>query len=146
MKIKLDIGNRFSQTVICISLILLMSSGFSFAGARADGCRGDADCLFCVQQAHLHLPGVQMITKNSGCTPTGRNSSCGFEAAQGAEKVYGIASAAVRLFQPVRSVIFTGAADEDSQFHLSRGLSAPFFQLVTGPKAPIYLRNHSLLC
>ena len=145
MKIKLDIGNRFSQTVICISLILLMSSGFSFAGARADSCWGDADCLFCAQQLHLHLRGVQMTMENSGCTPAGQNSTCGFEAAQGAEKVYGIASA-VRLFQPVRSAIFTGAAGEDSQFHLSRGLSAPFFQLVTGPKAPIYLRNHSLLC
>jgi hypothetical protein len=145
MKLKLNIGNNYTRKVTCIGLILLVSIGFSFAGARADSCRGGADCLTCAQQPHLHLPGLKMTVENSGCTPAGPNSTCGFEAAQGAEKVYGIASA-VRLFQQVRSAIFTAAADADSQFRLSKGLNVPFFQLVPGPKAPIYLRNHSLLC
>jgi hypothetical protein len=145
MNLKSDIGNGFTRKAICINLILFVSISFSFSCVRADSCRGGTDCLICTHQLHRHLPGAQTRMGNPGCTPAGQNSTCGFEAAQGAEKFYGIAST-VRSFHPVRSGIFSGAYGEDGQFHLFRGLIAPFFSPESGPKAPIYLRNHSLLC
>lgn len=145
MSLKFNIGHAFARKTICSSLILLISIGFSFGGAQADSCRGDADCLICTQQLHRHLAGAQPRAENANCTPGEQNSTCGFEDTQGAEKFYGLAST-VRSFHQVRSGIFCGAYGEDGQFRLCRELIAPFFLSDPGPKAPIYLRNHSLLC
>jgi len=145
MNLELNIGNTLSRKVFCASLILLMGMGFSFSGAQADSCRGTADCLICAQQPHRHLPPVQTTMENPGCRPTQQNSTCGFKSAQGAEKIYGIASSA-RSFNPVRSAIFVSASDEEGQFRISRGLIALYFLRDQGLKTPIYVRNHSLLC
>jgi hypothetical protein len=145
MSLKLNIGHAFARKAICSSLILLISIGFSFGGAQADICRGGADCLICIQKPHHDLPAAPMSMGSPGCAPADQNGTCGFEDAQGIEKFYGVASA-VRSFHPVRSGIFAGASDEDSRFRLSRGPIAAFFPADPVPKAPIYLRNHSLLC
>lgn len=145
MSLKFNIGHAFARKTICSSLILLISIGFPFGGAQADICRGSADCLICIQQPHHHLPAAPTSMASPGCTPAGQNSTCGFEDTQGAEKFYGLAST-VRSFHQVRSGIFCGAYGEDGQFRLCRELIAPFFPSDPGPKAPIYLRNHSLLC
>ena len=145
MNLKLNMGNAFSLKALCIILILFMSIGFSLAGAQANSCEGGADCLICARQPHRHLPGMHPRMENPGCRPAEQNSTCGFEAGQDAEKFYVIASA-VRSFHPVRTGIFAGASDEYDQFRISRGLIASSFPSEWGPKAPIYLRNQSLLC
>jgi hypothetical protein len=138
-------GNAFSPKALCIILILLMSIGFSFAGVQANNCEGGAGCLTCAGQSHRHLPGAQTSAQKQGCRPDEPNGTCGFEVGQDSEKFYGIASA-VRSFYPARTGIFAGAFDEYDLFRISRGLIASSFPSEPGPKAPIYLRNHSLLC
>lgn len=145
MSLRLDIGNRVTRKAICISLVLFMGVGFSVGVAKADSCRGGADCLICARQPHRHLPAEQTGRVKPGCTAAGQNSTCGFEAAQGAEKFYGIAST-VRSFQPDRSAIFSAASVEDGQFPFTRGLISPLSMSDPKGKAPIYLLNHSLLC
>jgi len=145
MNLKFNIGNTFFRKGFFVSLMLLMGIGFSFSGAQADSCRGGADCLICAQQSHRHLPGAQVTIENPGCRPTEQNSTCGLKTARGSEEVYGIASP-VRLLNPVRSAILVNASDEDGQFPFTGGLIAPYFLGDQDLKAPIYLRNHSLLC
>lgn len=138
-------GNGFTRKAICISVILLMSSGFSVAGATADSCRGSADCLICARQPHHHLPNAQTAAENSGCVPGGASSTCGFESAQRSGDIYGLASAE-RSLQPVRSVIFAGTAEEDDPFQVSARVAALLSLSDPAAKAPIYLLNHSLIC
>jgi hypothetical protein len=145
MKLKLNMGNSFSLKALSIILILFMSIGFSFAGARANSCEGSADCLMCARQLHHHLPGMQTRTESPGCRAAEQNSTCGFEVGQDREQLYGIASA-VRSFYPARTGILAGASDEYDQFRISRRLIASSFSSEPGLKAPIYLRNQSLLC
>lgn len=145
MNLKRNMGNSILLKALCSGLILFLSVGFSFGGAQAGSCRGGADCLICAQQPHRHLPGAQTTMEKPGCRPAEQNRTCGFVSAQGAEKIYGIASS-VRSFDPVRSAPFVSATDEDGRFPLSGGLIAPYFLENQGLKAPIYVRNHSLLC
>jgi hypothetical protein len=145
MNLRRNMANAFSPKALCITLILLMSIGFSFAGAQANNCEGGAGCLICALQPHRHLPGKQTSVENPGCSPYETGSTCGFEAGQDSEKFYGIASA-VGSICPARTGIFTGALNENDQFRVSRGLIASSFPSEPCLKAPIYLRNHSLLC
>jgi len=145
MSLKLNIGNVCFRTAICIGVILLVSVGYSFGGARAESCQGGADCLICARQPHHHAADTSTHMATPGCWPDGQNSSCGFEAAPDAEKFYGIAST-VRPLHPERSAIFAGTSDEEGQFRLSRGRISLFSLSEPGGKAPIYLLNHSLLC
>ena len=145
MKLKLNISNPFYLKALCIILIVFMSIGFSFAGARANSCEGSADCLICARQLHHHLPGMQTRTENPGCRTAEQNSTCGFETSQDSEKFYGIASVA-RSFYPARTGILVGASDEYDPLRISRGLIAASFSSEPVPKAPIYLRTQSLLC
>jgi hypothetical protein len=145
MDLKLNMGNSFPLKTLCIILILFMSIGFSFAGAQANSCEGSADCLMCARQLHRPMPGAHMRTESPGCRSAEQNSTCGFEAGREREKFYGIASA-VRSFYPARTGIFAGASDEYDQFRISRRLITSSFSSEPGPKAPIYLRNQSLLC
>jgi hypothetical protein len=145
MDLKLNMGNAFSIKALCISLILFMSIGYSFGGAQANSCEGGAACLICARQPHRHLPGAQSRAENPGCGPAEQNSTCGYEAGRDSEKFYGIASA-VRSFYPARTGIFAGASDEYDPFRVSRVRIAAFSLSDAGAKAPIYLRNLSLLC
>ena len=144
MNLKLDIGNAFTRKAICVGLILFMSIGFSFGGAQANSCDGGADCLICARQPHRHLAGAQASMEKPGCPSGEQNSACGFEAGQGADKFYGIASA-VSSLDPARSGFTAGAFDDDGQFPFSRGLISSFSFSDPGGKAPIYLLKHSLL-
>jgi hypothetical protein len=112
---------------------------------RCPGKQLRADCLMCARQLHRPLPGAHMRTESPGCRSAEQNSTCGFEAGREREKFYGIASA-VRSFYPARTGIFAGASDEYDQFRISRRLITSSFSSEPGPKAPIYLRNQSLLC
>ena len=145
MNLRRNMGNAFSPKALCIILILVMSIGFSFGSAQANSCEGGAGCLTCALQPHHHLPGTQTGVEKPGCRPAEPNSTCGFEAGQDLVKFYGIASA-VRSVYPARTGIFTGSLDEHGPFRIFRGLIASSFPAEPGPKAPIYLRNHSLLC
>jgi len=138
-------GNAFSPKAFCIILILFMSSGFSFGGARANSCEGGVDCFACVRTPHRHLPGAQTRPQNPGCGPAEPNSTCGYETGRDSEKFYGIVPA-VRSFYPVSAGSYFGAFDEYDPFRVSRGLVASSFLSEPGLKAPIYLRNLSLLC
>ncbi len=145
MNLKFNMRNAFSPKVLCIILILFMSIGFSFGGAQANSCEGGAGCFACARTPHRHVPGAKTSMEKPDCRSAEPNSTCGYEAGWDSEKFYGIAST-VRSFHPVRSGIFSSAYGEDGQFRLSRGLIASFFSSELGLKAPIYLRNHSLLC
>jgi hypothetical protein len=145
MKLKSTIRNPFHLKALCIVLIVFMSIGFSFAGARANSCDGIADCLMCARQLHRHLPGMQTRAENPDCRTAEQNSTCGFEVSQDSEKFYGIASVA-RSFYPARSGILVGASDEYDQLRISRGLIAASFSSGPDPKVPIYLHTKSLLC
>jgi hypothetical protein len=145
MNLKFNMRHSILLKALCVSLILFLGVGFSFAGAQANSCEGGAGCLICARQAHHYLPGVQTRVEKPGCSPSEQNNACGFKAGQDSEKFFGIAST-IRSFYPVRTGILGGASDEFDPFRIPRGLSTPSFLAEPGPKAPIYLRIHSLLC
>lgn len=145
MKIELNILKPFGRKSICVILILLTGIGFAFGSAAANSCEGGADCVFCAKLTHGHVPGAAADMENPGCSPAGKNNTCGFEVSQDPNEFRGIVSS-LRSYHQVDAGIFAAVSDKYGQALLPKEFVLLFLLSDLGGATPIYLLNQSLLC
>jgi len=145
MVFKFNIVSAYVRKACAILFILLISISFSVGGAQAKTCKGGADCLICVQQAHPHVSGSHAAAENLGCGPGQKDSQCGYEASQRRDGFHGIVSAG-RPDNHEFSGIFSVASGEGGQCNFSGKFLQQFDSAKIDEAIPIYLLNASLLC
>jgi hypothetical protein len=145
MKNGLNMLNPFGRKAMCIILILLTCIGFAFGSAGANTCEGGADCPFCAEQPHGHIPGTAAGMEKPDCPPYGQNSPCGFEAGRQPDEFHGIVCV-VRSNQQLYSGIFAAALNEWGQTLFPKEFFPRFLLSDSGGTASIFLCNQALLC
>jgi hypothetical protein len=145
MSLELKIHGAFSHKALSIILAVLISIGFSFGGAMANSCQGDADCPVCVEAPHGHASDAAPGVQDPDCPPAGQNSTCGFEASQDPDGFRSIVSP-VRPYRQVYAGIFAAVSDEYGQIFLQKEFVPQILLSDSDGAAPIYILNQSLLC
>lgn len=145
MKLKLGIRAAFLRKALGISLVVLMSIGFSYSGALANGCRGGVDCLACAPHIHPQVSILQGQMENQSCWPAADDVSCAVENGRRRNEYDGGAAFIGTYHQA--SFGFTAAARlETGSSRFSKAFLPSFLSYDPGGLSAIYLLNQSLLC